>query len=88
MHERRQTATIGPMASSRDIAIPNELVRSVVPEGRRLGLVVGIAVIHWLLRYVSTRSYAPFVAYRIVLGSVVLILLGTGAITADIAING
>ncbi len=56
--------------------------------GTVVAFVVGIAVIHWLLRYVSTRSYAPFVAYRIVLGSVVLILLGTGAITADIAING
>lgn len=56
--------------------------------GTIVAFAVGIAVIHWLLRYVSTRSYAPFVAYRIVLGSVVLILLGTGAITADIAING
>ncbi|RYJ02154.1 MAG: undecaprenyl-diphosphatase, partial [Actinomycetales bacterium] len=56
--------------------------------GTVVAFVVGIAVIHWLLRYVSTRSYAPFVAYRIALGAVVLILLGTGAITADIAING
>ncbi|MDF1705136.1 MAG: undecaprenyl-diphosphate phosphatase [Aeromicrobium sp.] len=56
--------------------------------GTIVAFAVGIAVIHWLLRYVSTRSYAPFVAYRIVLGSVVLILLGTGVITADIAING
>ncbi|WP_229054016.1 undecaprenyl-diphosphate phosphatase [Aeromicrobium sp. Leaf350] len=56
--------------------------------GTVVAFVVGIAVIHWLLRYVSTRSYAPFVAYRIVLGSIVLILLGTGAITADIAISG
>jgi undecaprenyl-diphosphatase len=56
--------------------------------GTVVAFAVGIAVIHWLLRYVSTRSYAPFVAYRIVLGSIVLILLGTGVITADIAING
>jgi len=56
--------------------------------GTVVAFAVGIAVIHWLLKYVSTRSYAPFVAYRIVLGSIVLILLGTGVITADIAING
>ncbi|GAA1730430.1 undecaprenyl-diphosphate phosphatase [Aeromicrobium alkaliterrae] len=56
--------------------------------GTVVAFVVGIAVIHWLLKYVSTRSYAPFVAYRIVLGSIVLILLGTGVITADVAING
>jgi undecaprenyl-diphosphatase len=42
---------------------------------------VGFAVIAWLLRYISTRSYMPFVIYRIVLGSAVLLMLGTGAIT-------
>lgn len=41
---------------------------------------VGFAVIAWLLRYISTRSYLPFVIYRIVLGLVVLGMLGTGAI--------
>ncbi len=29
---------------------------------------VGFAVIAWLLRYIATRSYIPFVIYRIVLG--------------------
>ncbi|EFQ84051.1 undecaprenyl-diphosphatase UppP [Aeromicrobium marinum DSM 15272] len=54
--------------------------------GTLVAFVVGLAVIHWLLRYVSTHSYAPFVAYRVVLGSVVLVLLGAGVITADVAI--
>lgn len=53
--------------------------------GTVVSFVVGLAVIHWLLRYVSTRSYAPFVAYRIALGSLVLILAGAGVITAGVA---
>ena len=43
---------------------------------------VGYAAIAWLLRYVSTRSYTPFVIYRILLGTFTLILLGTGVLTA------
>ena len=42
---------------------------------------VGYASIAWLLRYVATRSYAPFVAYRIVLGTLVLVLLANGTLT-------
>ncbi|TCI96280.1 undecaprenyl-diphosphate phosphatase [Aeromicrobium sp. IC_218] len=53
--------------------------------GTVVSFVVGLAVIHWLLKYVSTRSYAPFVAYRIALGSLVLILAGAGVITAGVA---
>lgn len=44
--------------------------------------VVGYATIAWLLRWVTTRSYLPFVIYRVVLGSAVLIGLGTGALTS------
>ena len=42
--------------------------------------VVGYASIAWLLRWVTTRSYLPFVVYRVGLGTVVLIGLGTGAL--------
>lgn len=55
--------------------------------GTVVSFVVALAVIHWLLQYVSKHSYAPFVAYRIVLGSVTLILVGTGVITASVAIG-
>ncbi len=55
--------------------------------GTVISFAVGLAVIHWLLRYVSTRSYAPFVAYRIGLGAVVLILVGAGAITAGTTVG-
>jgi undecaprenyl-diphosphatase len=47
-----------------------------------VSFVVGYAAIAWLLRYVSTNSYTPFVVYRIVLGAGTLILLGAGVLTA------
>ena len=42
---------------------------------------IGYMVIAWLIRYVSHGSFLPFVIYRIGLGSLVLVLLGTGVIT-------
>ena len=47
-----------------------------------VSFVVGYAAIAWLLRYISTRSYTPFVIYRIRLGAGTLILLGAGVLTA------
>ena len=47
-----------------------------------LAFVVGYATIGWLLRFVSTRSYLPFVIYRVVLGGFILVLLSTGVIAA------
>jgi len=47
-----------------------------------VSFVVGYAAIAWLLRYVSTKSYTPFVIYRILLGAGTLILLGAGVLTA------
>jgi undecaprenyl-diphosphatase len=44
--------------------------------------VVGYAAIAWLLRFVTTHSYTPFVIYRIVLGAGTLLLVATGVIAA------
>jgi undecaprenyl-diphosphatase len=38
---------------------------------------VGYAVIAWLMRFISTNSYRPFVIYRVVLGSAVIIGVAT-----------
>jgi undecaprenyl-diphosphatase len=46
-----------------------------------LAFVVGYASIAWLLRYLVRHSTAIFVAYRVVLGAVVLALTGAGAIS-------
>jgi undecaprenyl-diphosphatase len=53
--------------------------------GTVVSFVVGLAVIHWLLQYVSKHSYAPFVVYRIVLGTLVLALLAFGVIGAGVS---
>jgi undecaprenyl-diphosphatase len=42
---------------------------------------VGYAAIAWLLRYLAHHSVNIFVVYRVLLGSTVLILVATGAIT-------
>lgn len=48
-----------------------------------VALVIGYSVIAWLLRWISTHSYTPFVVYRVVLGVLVLALLSTGVLTAQ-----
>lgn len=47
-----------------------------------ISFVVGYLVIAWLLKFVSTKSFMPFIVYRIALGTLILILLGTGVITS------
>jgi undecaprenyl-diphosphatase len=47
-----------------------------------IAFVVGYAAIAWLLRYISTHSYTPFVLYRVALGSATLLLLATGVLSA------
>ncbi|MCK9247562.1 MAG: undecaprenyl-diphosphate phosphatase [Solirubrobacteraceae bacterium] len=50
-----------------------------------ISFVVGYAVIAWLMRWISTRSFAPFVVYRVVLGVVLLVLIAAGAIDPNAA---
>lgn len=47
-----------------------------------VSFVVGYAAIAWLLKYVSTHSYLPFVVYRIVLGGITLSLVTAGVLAA------
>ena len=44
--------------------------------------IVGYLVIAWLMKFIQTKSFMPFVAYRITLGTLILILLATGTISA------
>nr|WP_182842473.1 undecaprenyl-diphosphate phosphatase [Actinomadura namibiensis] len=41
---------------------------------------VGYAVIAWFMKFISTRSFLPFVCYRVVLGVVLLVLIGLGTL--------
>jgi undecaprenyl-diphosphatase len=45
-----------------------------------IAFVIGYAVIAWLLKFVSTKSFMPFIVYRVLLGSALLMLLATGVI--------
>lgn len=47
-----------------------------------IAFIVGLVVIAWLLRWLTTRTYTPFVIYRIVLGVLVLVLLATENLTS------
>ncbi|WP_152364767.1 undecaprenyl-diphosphate phosphatase [Microlunatus speluncae] len=39
---------------------------------------VGLAVIHWLLKYISTHDFKGFVVYRLALAAVLAVLLAAG----------
>ena len=45
--------------------------------------IVGYAVIAWLMKFISTKSFTPFVIYRVALGSALLVALATGVISAQ-----
>lgn len=45
-----------------------------------IAFIVGIAVIHWLLKYISTHNFRWFVVYRLVLAAVVAVLLLTNVL--------
>lgn len=57
-------------------SIPETLVATGV------AFVIGYIVIAWLLKFVSTKSFRPFIIYRVALGSLILVLLATGVISA------
>ena len=47
-----------------------------------IAFITGYAVIAWLMKFVQNKSFMPFVIYRITLGTIVLVVLATGAISA------
>lgn len=47
-----------------------------------VAFVIGYLVIAWLIRFITNRSFAPFIVYRIALGAIVLALLSTGVISS------
>ena len=57
-------------------SIPETLVATGV------AFVIGYIVIAWLLKFVSTKSFRPFIIYRVALGSLILVLLATGVISS------
>jgi undecaprenyl-diphosphatase len=48
-----------------------------------VAFVVGYSVIAWLMKFISTKTFTPFVIYRVVLGTALLVALATGTINAQ-----
>ncbi|MFI8933498.1 undecaprenyl-diphosphate phosphatase [Streptomyces sp. NPDC053474] len=46
-----------------------------------IAFVVGYAVIAWFMKFITTKSFMPFVYYRILLGIVLFILVGMGELS-------
>lgn len=57
---------------------PYSLLETAVATG--IAFVVGLAVIAFLMRYLQTRSFLPFVIYRVALGTLLIVLLAIGAL--------
>ncbi|EGX56994.1 undecaprenyl pyrophosphate phosphatase [Streptomyces zinciresistens K42] len=50
-----------------------------------VAFVSGYAVIAWFMKFISTKSFMPFVWYRIALGIVIIALVTTGVLSPDAA---
>jgi len=45
-----------------------------------VSFVVGYAAVAWLLKFIARHSYSIFIAYRLVLGALLMVLLATNVI--------
>lgn len=68
--------TAGDIATDDFVNWPATIVATVV------AFVVGYFVIAGLMKYLQTRTFLPFVIYRIGLGTLLLVLLATGVLSA------
>jgi undecaprenyl-diphosphatase len=68
--------TAGDIAPDDFVNWPATIVATVV------AFVVGYFVIAGLMKYLQTRTFLPFVIYRIGLGTLLLVLLATGVLSA------
>ncbi|MBT2488522.1 undecaprenyl-diphosphate phosphatase [Streptomyces sp. ISL-96] len=46
-----------------------------------IAFIVGYAVIAWFMKFITTKSFMPFVIYRIILGIALFILVGTDTLS-------
>jgi len=61
-------------ATDQAFSLPETMVATVI------AFVIGYAVIAWLIKFVMTKSFAPFIYYRIGLGTLILAGLAAGVI--------
>ncbi|WP_328497700.1 undecaprenyl-diphosphate phosphatase [Streptomyces sp. NBC_00414] len=50
-----------------------------------IAFVVGYAVIAWFMKFITTKSFMPFVYYRVLLGILIIVLVATGALSPHAA---
>ncbi|MET9963389.1 undecaprenyl-diphosphate phosphatase [Streptomyces sp. NPDC006326] len=50
-----------------------------------IAFVVGYAVIAWFMKFISSKSFMPFVVYRILLGILLFVLVGMGVLSPHAA---
>jgi undecaprenyl-diphosphatase len=48
-----------------------------------ISFAVAYVAVAWLLRFIARHTYAVFIAYRIALGTLVLVLVATGVLAAQ-----
>ncbi|MGW0836170.1 undecaprenyl-diphosphate phosphatase [Streptomyces prunicolor] len=53
-----------------------------------IAFVVGYAVIAWFMKFISHKSFMPFVVYRIILGVLLLVLVGAGVLSPHAGESG
>ncbi|MCI3929173.1 undecaprenyl-diphosphate phosphatase [Streptomyces sp. AN091965] len=53
-----------------------------------IAFVVGYAVIAWFMKFITTKSFMPFVYYRILLGIVLFVLVGVGELSPHAGESG
>jgi undecaprenyl-diphosphatase len=87
LYETYTAFTCDPVADAAEgcgtgYGLPETAIATVVAFG------VGLAVIAFLMNYIKTKSFLPFVVYRIVLGIVLIVLLSIGVLQALPAVAG
>jgi undecaprenyl-diphosphatase len=50
-----------------------------------IAFVVGYAVIAWFMKFITTKSFMPFVYYRVALGVLIIVLVSVGALSPQAA---
>ncbi len=53
-----------------------------------VAFLVGYAVIAWFMKFITTKSFMPFVWYRIALGIVIIVLVSVGVLSPHAAESG
>jgi undecaprenyl-diphosphatase len=73
----KETCTVATATCTPEVFGPLETLVATI-----IAFVVGLVVIAFFMSYISKRSFLPFVVYRIALGVLLIVLLGTGAMQA------